>query len=167
MKNIIYFDVKKSIFSSCTWIAHTQKGICAILFGWDQDDELERMFPNAEIKWAYSPQYALKIIKKLENFDAADIPIDLCYGTEFQKSVWQEISKIPHGKTITYSELAQNIKKPKTIRAVASACGKNPLSILIPCHRVVPKTGGVGRYRWDDWDPTMKKKLLDLENNKN
>tara|TARA_B110000196_G_scaffold7992_1_gene6962 strand:+ start:495 stop:779 length:285 start_codon:yes stop_codon:yes gene_type:complete len=67
-------------------------------------------------------------------------------GTEFQIKVWEEIKKIPHGNTITYKELAIAIGKPKAIRAVANACGKNPYPIKIPCHRVVRSDGGLGGY---------------------
>ena len=67
-------------------------------------------------------------------------------GTAFQKSVWKEMKKIPHGKTLTYAQIAKRIGKPKAVRAVGTACGKNPLLILIPCHRVVGSNGGLGGY---------------------
>ena len=67
-------------------------------------------------------------------------------GTEFQKMVWNEIKKIPKGKTITYKELAINVGKPKAYRAVANACAKNPLIEIIPCHRVIRSDGKMGGY---------------------
>lgn len=67
-------------------------------------------------------------------------------GTPFQKSVWTAMSKIPFGKTKTYAEIAQMIKKPKAVRAVGSACGKNPLLLTVPCHRVVGSHGGLGGF---------------------
>lgn len=67
-------------------------------------------------------------------------------GTEFQRAVWNEINKIKHGKTSTYLELAQRIGKPKSYRAVANACGRNPIPIVIPCHRVLATGGGLGGY---------------------
>ncbi len=67
-------------------------------------------------------------------------------GTKFQKLVWKEISKIPKGKVITYQDLAFKINQPMSVRAVASACGKNPFAPEIPCHRVVRKDGGLGGY---------------------
>ena len=67
-------------------------------------------------------------------------------GTDFQKMVWNEIKKIPKGKTITYKELAIKIGKPKAYRAVASACAKNPLSGITPCHRVIRSDGKMGGY---------------------
>ena len=67
-------------------------------------------------------------------------------GTEFQVKVWLAIAKIPKGEVRTYKELARIIKKPKAIRAVANACGKNPYPIKIPCHRVVGSNGYLGGY---------------------
>ena len=68
-------------------------------------------------------------------------------GTDFQKMVWLEITKIPKGKTITYKELALKIGKPKAYRAVANACAKNPLLEIIPCHRVIREDGKMGGYK--------------------
>ena len=67
-------------------------------------------------------------------------------GTDFQKKLWLEISKIPKGKTISYKELAIKIGKPKAYRAVANACAKNPLLEIIPCHRVIREDGKMGGY---------------------
>ena len=67
-------------------------------------------------------------------------------GTEFQVKVWRAIAKIPKGEVRTYKQLARIIKKPKAIRAVANACGKNPYPIKIPCHRVVGSNGYLGGY---------------------
>tara|TARA_B100001123_G_scaffold386378_1_gene460756 strand:+ start:424 stop:705 length:282 start_codon:yes stop_codon:yes gene_type:complete len=67
-------------------------------------------------------------------------------GTSFQKEVWQEIQKIPKGETRTYKDIAIAINKPNSSRAVANACGKNPLLITIPCHRVIRSDGNLGGY---------------------
>ena len=67
-------------------------------------------------------------------------------GTKFQKSVWAEIAKIPWGKTKTYQELAMAIGKPRAVRAVGTACGKNKYPPIVPCHRVLASGGGVGGY---------------------
>ena len=67
-------------------------------------------------------------------------------GTEFQINVWEEIKKIPKGETRTYKDIALILKKPKSSRAVANACGKNPLLIEIPCHRVIRSDGQLGGY---------------------
>ena len=67
-------------------------------------------------------------------------------GTEFQINVWEEIKKIPKGQTRTYKEIALALEKPKSSRAVANACGKNPFLIEIPCHRVIRSDGKLGGY---------------------
>ena len=85
-------------------------------------------------------------------------------GTDFQKKVWKEIRKIPKGKTITYKEIAIKIGHPKSSRAVANACGKNPYPIKVPCHRVIRSDGGLGGYSGEGGIKT-KEKLLKLEKN--
>ena len=81
-------------------------------------------------------------------------------GTDFQKRVWKQLQKIPYGVTITYGELAQRVGCPKGARAVGGACGKNPIGILIPCHRVVGKNGSLVGFAWGE---ERKKFLLQLE----
>ena len=90
-----------------------------------------------------------------------DIKTDFT-GTPFQNKVWQELLKIPYGKTISYADLAKGIKRPKACRAVGSANGKNPIAIIIPCHRVIAANGTLGGYAYG---LEVKKRLLDLENN--
>lgn len=77
------------------------------------------------------------------------------YGTEFQKKVWLELLKIPFGQTLSYAEIAKRIKNPKAVRAVGQAIGRNPISIVVPCHRVIGKNGkltgyasGLDRKKW-------------------
>lgn len=87
--------------------------------------------------------------------------VQLCpSGTDFQKSVWSELQKIPFGKTISYLDLARRLGDEKVIRAAASANGKNPISILIPCHRVIGKNGSLTGYAGG---LHRKKFLLELE----
>ena len=83
-------------------------------------------------------------------------------GTDFQKKVWLEISKVPKGKTITYKELAIKLGKPKAYRAVANACAKNPLLEIIPCHRVIREDGKMGGYNGKK-GVKRKKRLLKSE----
>ena len=97
----------------------------------------------------------LKDMKKL-NFNI---------GTEFQKLVWKEIAKIPDGKVISYQDLAFKINRPKSVRAVASACGKNPFLPEVPCHRVVRKDGGLGGYSANG-GTNKKKEMLENEGHK-
>ncbi len=76
-----------------------------------------------------------------------DLPIDV-QATAFQWKVWRALQRIPYGETRAYAEVARSIGKPKAVRAVARACATNPVCLVVPCHRVVPKAGGTGGYRW-------------------
>lgn len=88
-----------------------------------------------------------------------DIPLST-RGTEFQKKVWKILSQIPYGKTFSYTEVAVKIANAKAVRAVGSANGKNPLSIIVPCHRVIAADGSLGGYAGG---LDRKGKLLQLE----
>lgn len=83
-------------------------------------------------------------------------------GTEFQKKVWRELAKIPFGKTVSYKDVASGIKKPTASRAVGSANGKNPICIIVPCHRVIASDGSLGGY---SGGLKIKQYLLKLEQN--
>jgi methylated-DNA-[protein]-cysteine S-methyltransferase len=90
-----------------------------------------------------------------------DLPLDLD-GTPFQVKAWQALADIPYGQTVSYAEQAQRIGHPKAFRAVGSANGKNPLAIILPCHRVIASDGGLGGFGGGDGLPT-KRRLLDFE----
>ena len=81
-------------------------------------------------------------------------------GTQFQKLVWKELQKIPYGKIKSYSEIAIALGKPNAQRAVGSACNKNPIMLIIPCHRVISKNGSVGGFAYGN---IVKQKLLEIE----
>ena len=82
-------------------------------------------------------------------------------GTDFQKLVWKELQKIPYGKTKSYSEIAAAAGNKNAQRAVSNACNKNPIMIIIPCHRVVSKNGNIGGFAYGS---IIKQKLLNVEN---
>lgn len=84
----------------------------------------------------------------------------LLSGTPFQIDVWQALLTIPFGKTVSYREIAHAVGRPHAARAVGQAVGANPLSLVIPCHRVVPLSGGAGQYAWGEH---IKKQLLQKE----
>lgn len=88
-----------------------------------------------------------------------DVPLEL-KGTQFQQEVWNELRRIPYGQTISYSELANRVKRPKACRAVGSANGKNPLCLIIPCHRVIASNAALGGY---SGGLDRKRRLLELE----
>ena len=102
-------------------------------------------------------QFSLFFDGKLKKFDH---PLDLRLGTPFQQKVWKKLLTIPHGKTRSYKWLAQAIKNPQASRAVGNANGKNPLSIIIPCHRVIKLNGDMGGYTGG---VSLKHFLLKLE----
>lgn len=88
-----------------------------------------------------------------------DVPLDVT-GTDFQKKVWNQLSKIPYGETVSYKDISKRLKNEKAHRAVGSANGKNPISIIVPCHRVIAADGGLGGY---SGGLPMKETLLELE----
>jgi len=88
-----------------------------------------------------------------------DLPTDV-QGTAFQRRVWEELRKIPYGSTKTYTEVARAIGRPEAIRAVARACATNPVSVVVPCHRVVRQDGNLAGYRWGI---SRKRALLEKE----
>ncbi len=81
-------------------------------------------------------------------------------GSEFQKKVWEELQKIPFGKTRSYSDIAQSIGNKNAQRAVGTACNKNPIMIIIPCHRVISKNGTIGGFAYGN---NIKQNLLEIE----
>lgn len=100
-------------------------------------------------------QYLSKYRKEFSIYDLARLK-----GTRFQKEVWHELQNIPYGETRSYKEIAKNIGNENAVRAVASAIGKNPLMIIIPCHRVIGSDGKMHGYAYGI---NFKKYLLDLE----
>ena len=114
--------------------------------------------------WVYSKEKFMTTLSQLEAYFKGELTrFDLelnVQGTDFQKTVWQELVRIPYGETISYGELAKRIKNPNASRAVGMANGKNPISIIIPCHRVIGKDGSLTGF---GGGLEVKKKLLDLE----
>ena len=110
--------------------------------------------PNAVTRAAVL-QLSEYFSKKREDFSVPIAP----QGTPFQKSVWTALKRIPYGKVVTYGQLAARVGNAKAVRAVASAVGRNPLAILLPCHRVVA-ANGLGGFAWG---LAAKRRLLQLE----
>ena len=106
----------------------------------EQDEPESKIIPDVLIDAAYQLNEYFE--GKLQNFDLLLNP----EGTEFQKKVWSLLSEIPYGKTLSYLELSRRLGDVKAIRAVASANGKNPLWIIIPCHRVIGSDGSLTGY---------------------
>jgi len=134
-------------------VAEAGRGICAVALGSSRAGlvkELRLRFPEAKVAGA-DRAFAGTVAKVVRFIDkpgrGASLPLDL-RGTVFQRRVWEELRKIPPGKTASYSELARRLKAPRSVRAVASACAANPVAVLVPCHRAVRSDGSLAGYRW-------------------
>jgi AraC family transcriptional regulator of adaptative response/methylated-DNA-[protein]-cysteine methyltransferase len=112
--------------------------------------DLQDRFPRAEFKGG-DAEFERTIAEVVGLVEAPaqrlDLPLDI-RGTAFQQKVWAALQTIPPGKTATYKEIARAIGQPTAVRAVAQACGANPLAVAIPCHRVVRSDGDLSGYRW-------------------
>ena len=143
-------------------VAATEKGVCCLSFN-EGEKELRARFPKAELVQAGEDFAALfgQVLAAVEepSTDASAIPLDV-KGTAFQQRCWEALRKIPAGETRSYGEQAAMLGNPKASRAVGSANGANNIAVLIPCHRVVPASGGVGGYAYG---PEIKAELLKRE----
>ena len=134
-------------------VGATQAGVCFLGFA-EPDDallgDLRGRFPRAVIEAddAALTETVRTIVAFMEEPKAAlDLPLDL-RGTAFQVRVWETLRRIPPGETRTYGELAKMVGNPAAIRAVARSCATNPVSLAVPCHRVVGADGDLTGYRW-------------------
>ncbi len=162
------YGFAESVFGDC-FIAGNNRGIAAISFA-DENrtqvlSEFRAMWPKAAL--IENPDYALLHVQKLNQlFDPVLKDSHpprfhvLVRGTPFQIKVWEALLKIPTGEVTSYQQLAKAVGNPKASRAVGSAVGSNPVSWLIPCHRVIRQEGVIGNYHWD---PLRKTAMLGLE----
>lgn len=146
-------------------LAATDKGICAVRLGSNKKElerELKKEFAAAHL--IQNSQQVQPWIQALVDYLAGHSPWPLLpydvRATAFQRRVWDWLRTIPAGTTYNYAELAKAIGQSTAARAVARACASNPVALVIPCHRIVPRSGGIGGYRWS---PARKQKLLTLE----
>ena len=158
MESIENFSIQSPV-GSLTLVA-SSKGLCAVLW---KNEKLNRVniplgrknLNNPFIKMA-SDQFAEYFEGIRKSFT---VPLDVI-GTNFQKDVWKNLQKVPYAKTVSYKDIALVLKKPTASRAVGMANGKNPLSIIVPCHRVIASSGKLTGYAGG---LKNKKILLDLE----
>jgi AraC family transcriptional regulator, regulatory protein of adaptative response / methylated-DNA-[protein]-cysteine methyltransferase len=146
-------------------VAATDRGVCTVSLRESDagaEEHLRARFPKAEIK---RDDTALKrtldtVRERIagRELDSA-LPLDL-KGTDFQREVWSQLLAIPPGSTRSYLDVAQAINRPKATRAVAQACGANPVAVVVPCHRVVMSDGSIGGY---SGLPGVKEALLSVE----
>lgn len=146
-------------------VASSSVGVCAIFLGdcrQELEDELKRRFPSAVLLGG-DPEFE-KLVAIVVSFverpsTGLPLPLDI-RGTAFQQRVWKALRDIPAGKTVSYAEIAAQLGEPKSTRAVARACGANPIAVAIPCHRVVKSDGQISGYRWG---VERKRRLLEKE----
>jgi AraC family transcriptional regulator of adaptative response/methylated-DNA-[protein]-cysteine methyltransferase len=162
--NVIHFGFTESSLGVVA-VARSAKGICAILLEDHRRDllwDLRQQFPEAELveDTAGLASALARVVQFVESPAAGiDLPLDVS-GTDFQQRVWRALRKIPPGATVSYADIARRIDAPKSVRAVAQACGANRLALAIPCHRVVSSDGALSGYRWG---VTRKRALLERE----
>ncbi|WP_415756063.1 methylated-DNA--[protein]-cysteine S-methyltransferase [Pseudomonas sp. LT1P18] len=146
-------------------LAFSAEGLCALLLGDDLamlERDLARRFPAKQ-----TPQRDEGLMPALEQTlrhledprSALDLPLDLT-GSVFQRRVWNALRQIPVGGTASYLDIARQLGQPTAFRAVANACGANPLAVIVPCHRVLRQDGSLGGYRWG---LERKRQLLERE----
>jgi AraC family transcriptional regulator, regulatory protein of adaptative response / methylated-DNA-[protein]-cysteine methyltransferase len=161
-------EIKFSVGSSplgSVLVATTAKGVCAVSLRESDagaEEHLRARFPKAEItRDDPAVERALDTVRERiagRKLDT-DLPLDL-QGTSFQREVWNQLLSIPAGSTRSYLDIAQAINRPRATRAVAQACGANPIAVVVPCHRVVMSDGSIGGY---SGLPGVKKALLTAE----
>jgi AraC family transcriptional regulator of adaptative response/methylated-DNA-[protein]-cysteine methyltransferase len=142
-------------------VAATERGICRLSFGEGAAD-LALRFPNATIAAGGEAlaDLAARAIAAVEApGQAHDLPLDV-RGTAFQEAVWRELARIPAGETASYAALAVRAGKPGAARAAGSACGANPVAVLVPCHRAKRGDGTLGGFAYG---LAMKEELLRRE----
>ncbi|ELZ9169111.1 methylated-DNA--[protein]-cysteine S-methyltransferase [Acinetobacter baumannii] len=146
------YSVETSPFGDLL-VVSSDKGICSVRFV-DHSENIQEIvkqyFPKAQLK-NHSPIWHQQIAQWFrQDFSEhlqQKLPLNLA-GTPFQLQVWEALLTIPEGQLRTYQDIAEQIGKPKAVRAVATAIGQNPIAYLIPCHRVIRATGMVGEYHW-------------------
>jgi AraC family transcriptional regulator of adaptative response/methylated-DNA-[protein]-cysteine methyltransferase len=133
-------------------VAGTERGVCFVRFG-ESEAELEHRlkgaFPFAPLERAEDDAVSAWGSALADYVDgrsqSAEVPLDVS-GSRFEERVWQALRQIPRGETASYSEIARRLGSPRAARAVARACADNPAPLVIPCHRVIEKSGSIGGY---------------------
>ena len=149
---VIRHGIHDSPFGPCL-LMHTKRGICGLAFVDESDDgrtlaSLGARWPNAHLMADPGPGAELAARVFAARGKGGDPLTVLLHGTPFQIQVWEALLRIPPGALTSYQGLANYIGKPNASRAVGAASGANPISYLIPCHRVIRKSGALGGYRW-------------------
>ncbi len=155
MKKSYKYLAVRSLLGDLTAV-YEDDSLCFLGFGEKAAKEAAATWPEATYENNHKLLWSL--LSQLENRTASS-PLPRG-GTPFQREVWLELTKIPYGTVTTYQHIAAQIGRPKAVRAVANAIGRNPISIFIPCHRVIGSDGTLHGYRWG---VEIKEKLLARE----
>jgi AraC family transcriptional regulator of adaptative response/methylated-DNA-[protein]-cysteine methyltransferase len=168
MKQTIHYTFRDTMLGLIC-MAATANGVCFVAFGEDRPSilsDFKKEFPEAALEpsdAAHRPElnsWMAALARHLDsNAELPDLPLDI-RGSDFEKLVWRALQNIPDGQVLGYSQLAERVGRPSAVRAVASACGRNRIAILIPCHRVLRADGQLGGYRWG---LSRKSALLEAE----
>ncbi len=160
----IYYSSFNSPWLKKVFVASTEKGVCMVDYLKSEEAFLKGLkgrFPGEIIRDDRKNRRVLSQLKKylegrLRRFDCK---LDM-KGTPFQKKVWSALEKIPYGQTRSYKEIANAIGHPKAFRAVGNSNGRNPIPLIVPCHRVIESNGGLGGF---GHGVKVKRMLLDFE----
>lgn len=165
---MIYYGLMRGTIVGDVFIAATKQGLCAVSIGKKTDArfraDLARKFPGE--RFEKSPSRLGPYRRELDEYfrgrrERFTVPIDLSgVGGRFQRKVLHELRRVPFGRVLTYGELAARCGSPRAARAVGAAMAANPLAIVVPCHRVVAASGGLGGY---SAGLSKKRKLLSHE----
>ena len=148
-----------------TLVASTARGVCRVAFGRSEEAllaELQAEFPGATLVRAdgEAARWVQDVVRSIDlPSNALAVPLDI-EGTAFQLKVWRALREIPSGRTASYAQVAEAVRAPRAVRAVAQACARNPVAVLVPCHRVIRSDGALGGYRWGG---ERKQRLLERE----
>ena len=165
---VIFYGCRHTSLGSLM-MAATKKGVCFVMFGESTEslrEQLQAEFPKAQLSMSPTSQdqeldawIDALVLHLSKNGPRPEVPLDL-RGTAFQIKTWKYLLSIAEGDVVSYSDVAEGVGRPKAVRAIASACAKNRIAVLIPCHRVLRADGSLGGYRWS---LERKRVLLDGE----
>lgn len=151
IKQVIFYDSFSHPLLGQIFVAVNRYGLVALNFGVTEELFLAQLDQHHQTNIVRSSKYTAKVKQQVYEYLNGErihfeITLDLSSLSEFQKRVLLTTSKIPHGQTLTYSDIAKQLGKPKAARAVGQALGHNPIPIVIPCHRVIASNGSLGGY---------------------
>lgn len=175
-EQLSYIIVEGKLTNAFTVVQKKSHRVVYISLGRDEDKLLEqasadfvKLSAKTSVKYVLSAgeeadQEMRTIIthvqELLDNSASLGLKYEYIFGTDFQKRVWRELEKVPSGKTVTYTTIANNLGSPKATRAVGNAVGQNKLALIVPCHRCLPVDGSIGGFRWGSF---LKRKLVSQE----